>query len=64
MNQYNIRLTLLEYISHTRQDTDGHICQILNLLHDIEVNIRFDIKYIKNLVEHFTMLTCNSYYGS
>ena len=63
VNKYNIRLALFEHITHTVKDADSHIGQVLTLLHDIQVNIWLDIKYLEHLVEHFTMLTCYAHDG-
>ena len=61
MNKHYIRLALLEYITHTVEDTYCYIGQILALLHDVQVNIWLDIKYLEHLVEHFSMLTCDAH---
>lgn len=57
MNQYNIWLALLEYISHSSQHTGSDIIQVLSLLHDVEIIIWFYLKYIQYLVEHLSVLT-------
>src|SRR5574344_1413792 len=64
MNKHYIRLALLEHVTHSVEDTYSHICQVLTLLHDVQVNIRLDIEYFEHLIEHFTMLTCYAYDGS
>ena len=57
MYQYHIGLYLFQYITHTGQHTSGHIIQILSLLHDIQIIIRFDVEYLQHLIQHFPMLS-------
>ena len=61
MHHYNVRLTHLEHIPHTRQHTRRDVRQVLSLLHDIEVKIRFHIKDVQHLVQHFAVLSCNTH---
>ena len=61
MYKYYIRMTFFEHITKTCKNTCSHISQILPLLHDIQVIIRLHVKKIKNLIKHFTMLTCYTY---
>ena len=57
MNQNNIRSCFLQYIPHTSQHPCRNIVQILSLLHDIQIIIRFDVEYLQHLIQHFPMLS-------
>ena len=63
MDKYHIGLALLEDITHAIKYANSHICKVLSLLHDVQVNIWLDIEDFQHLVEHFTMLTCYAYDG-
>ena len=62
MNKYYIRSALFEHITQTDKDTCGYVGEVLTLLHDIEVVIRFHIEDLEYLIEHFAMLSGNTYY--
>ena len=54
--------TRLENITHTKQYARGDIIQILSLLHNIQVEVGLYIEKRKNLIKHFSMLTCDTHY--
>ena len=63
MYKNKIRFDNSENIAHPCQHAGGNIIEILTLFHDVEVIIRHNIKQLKHLVKHFTMLSGYSNYG-
>lgn len=50
MNQNHIRLALFEHVAHAGKHASGDIVQVLPLLHDIQVIIRFHVEDAQHLV--------------
>ena len=61
MNKYYVWMAFLENISKSNKNSCCNIREILTLFHDVEVVVRFHIKDLEHLIEHFTMLACDAY---
>ena len=62
MDQNHIRLRLLQHIPHPGKHPGGNVVQILPLLHDVQVVIRFHFENPEHLVQHLSMLAGHAHY--
>lgn len=60
--QKNVRTTNFENIAHAKKHSRRNVIEILPLLHNVEVVVGFYVEQVKNLVQHFSVLTCNANY--
>ncbi|MND78928.1 hypothetical protein D3C80_706490 [compost metagenome] len=58
--QNAIRLELGKHRFQPLQDGGGDIGQILSRLHDVEVIVRLDLEQIEHLVQHLSVLSCDT----
>ena len=60
MYQYDIRLNLLQGGFDTVENIGRNVKQCLLVLHNRQVIVRNDMEGLQHLIQHLTMLTCNT----
>src|ERR1051326_5993665 len=61
LNQNDVWFQTLQYVVQRYHGTRGQRCQTLILLHQVEIDVRFNGEYTQYLIQHLTMLPRNAY---
>ena len=60
VNEYQVGLGAVKDVAHAGEHTGCDIVQVLTLLHDVQVKVGSDIKYLEYLVKHLSVLSGNA----
>ena len=62
MDKDHIGLNFFQHITHPRKHASSDVIEVLPLLHDIQVIVGLNLKYLEHLVQHLAVLTGHANY--